>query len=254
MTFFPLMIILYTLLGHSRGFIARALDFAREVMPGKSVDVLGEFLRYVALNNSRSMMLAALFVLVGSASAAMRTLQATIGQLQGQTRYRGLRDLLFSVIFSLLFTAALYFAVLVMLTGRDFLAWLNGILPAFDTGGLWQLLRYPLLAAIGCAIICGLYEASLPRGDRYPIRFGAIAATASMLAVCAVYSAVIGASANYPLVYGSLASVILLMMWLYTVCLVIVSGAALNVALRDERAERGQKRFAPEQMEKGPER
>ena len=29
---------------------------------------------------------------------------------------------------------------------------------------------------------------------------------------------------------------------------------ALNVALRDERAERGQKRFAPEQMEKGPER
>ena len=40
------------------------------------------------------------------------------------------------------------------------------------------------------------------------------------------------------------------MMWLYTVCLMIVCGAAVNVSLRDVRRETKQKRFAPEQNEK----
>ena len=63
------------------------------------------------------------------------------------------------------------------------------------------------------------------------------------------FSAIIGASARYPLVYGSLASIILLMLWLYTCCMVLFCGAALNVALRDQRLEDQQRRFAPETEE-----
>ena len=247
MTLFPLLIILYTLLGNSHGFITRALEFARGVLAAKTVDVIKEYLRYVVLNNSRSMILAALFVLVTSASAAVRTLQATIGQLQGKQRFQGLKDFLFSVVFSLLFTAALSFAILVMLTGKDFFAWLKGLIPSVDMGGIWQVLRYPLLALIVYGILCGVYAVSRSHDGRYPIRAGAVTATAAMIGVCVGYSAVIGASSRYPLVYGSLASVILLMMWLYTVCLVIVCGAALNVALRDVHTEEKQRRFAPEQ-------
>ena len=190
-TLFPLLIILYTLLGSSPERIERIMAFARQLMAAETADTIGEFLTYVARNNSRSMMMAALILLLTSASAAMRTLQATIGELQGEPRFRGLTDFLFSLIFSLLFTAALYFAILVMLTGREFLAWFKGIFPVFDSAGVWQVLRYPL-------------------------------------------------------VYGSLASVILLMLWLYTCCLMIFSGAALNVALRDQRREEKQRRFAPQ--------
>ena len=182
---------------------------------------------------------------MSAASAAVRSLQATIGELQGQQRYTGLRDFLFSVIFSLLFVAALYFAMLVMLTGKDFLAWLSGWVPGVDSTGVWHLLRYPLLAAIDYAIICGVYKVSMPRGMRYPIYAGALFSTAAMVGVCIAFSVFIGASARYPLIYGSLASVVLLMMWLYTCCLMIYCGAALNVALREQRRERQQTRFAP---------
>lgn len=245
-TLFPLLIILYTLLGSSAERLGRLVSFARELMAEKSALIIEDFLRYVAENNSQTMMMAALLLLLTSASAAMRTLQATIGELQGQPRYRGMKDFLFSLIFSLLFTAALYFAILVMLTGREILTWLNGFLPIFDISGVWQLLRYPLLAAIQYALICGLYTVSLPHSERYPIGAGALLATLLLVGVSVAYSAFIGASSRYPLVYGSLASVILLMMWLYTCCLVIVSGAALNVALRDQRREKRQKRFAPD--------
>ncbi len=246
-TLFPLLIILYTLLGSSSERIERILGFARSLMAAETADTIAEFLRYVALNNSQSMMMAALVLLLTSASAAVRTLQATIGELQGEPRYRGLRDFLFSLIFSLLFTAALYFSILVMLTGRDFLVWFNGIFPIFDISAAWQVLRYPLMAAIEYGILCGLYLVSLPHKSRYPIRPGALLATAALVGVSVAFSAFIGASARYPLVYGSLASVILLMMWLYTCCLMIFCGAALNVALRDQRREDQQRRFAPKE-------
>ena len=66
------------------------------------------------------------------------------------------------------------------------------------------------------------------------------------MGVSVAFSAFIGASARYPLVYGSLASVILLMLWLYTCCMMIFCGAALNVALRDQHREEMQRRFAPQ--------
>ena len=54
-----------------------------------------------------------------------------------------------------------------------------------------------------------------------------------LVAVSMAFSTFIGASTKYPLVYGSLSAVILLMLWLYTCCMVILCGAAYNVALRD---------------------
>ena len=69
------------------------------------------------------------------------------------------------------------------------------------------------------------------------------------MGVSVAFSAIIGASARYPLVYGSLASIIVLMLWLYTCCLILFGGAALNVALRDQKREERQSRFAPETEE-----
>ena len=51
--------------------------------------------------------------------------------------------------------------------------------------------------------------------------------------VCVAFSIFISASAKYPLVYGSLASVILLMFWLYTCCLMIYCGAVFNITIRN---------------------
>lgn len=236
-TLFPLLIILYTLLGSSQERIDGIMRLVRRLMAAGTANTIGDFLSYVARNNSRSMMIAALILLLTSASAAMRTLQATIGEMQGEPRYRGLTNFLFSLVFALLFTAALYFSILVMLTGQQFLAWFSRIFPHLDFVSVWQVLRYPLLAAIEYLIVCGLYLVSLPRKGRYSVVPGALLATAALVGVSVLFSVFISASARYPLVYGSLASIILLMVWLYTCCQVLFIGAALNVALRDRSRE-----------------
>ena len=106
MTLFPFLIILYTMLGNSYDKAMRVLAFAKNFIAAESADAIAEFLRYVAANNSTAMMIAAMLVLLTSASAAVRSLQATIGEMQGGQRYQGLTGFVFSVIFSLLFVAA----------------------------------------------------------------------------------------------------------------------------------------------------
>ena len=233
MTFFPLLICLYTMLGSSYDRVMLMLDFVRGFISAETAGYLEEFLRYVAENNNKAMMFGSLAILVTSSSAAMRTFQATIGEIQGRQRFQGLLGFAFSIVFSLVFLAAIYFSVLVMLTGGELIDLLNSYLPLIDISDSWNYLRFLLLGGIGFVTVWGVYGVSVSRDDVYPTWPGALAATVMLVAVSMAFSQFIGASTKYPLVYGSLAAVILLMLWLYTCCMVILCGAAFNVARRD---------------------
>ncbi len=241
MTLFPLIICLYALLGENYRSALQIPDFVEQFLSADTTRLLHSFLLHVATSNSKAILFAALTVLVTSSSAAVRTLVGTIGEMQGGRRFQGLTDLLFSVLLSLAFLAAVYFAVLVMLTGRSFLEALSGYFPFINGKTSWRWLRFLLLAGIELVIYWGIYEVSRRGSDTCSTLPGAIFAAAAIVGMSYVFSVFIAASARYPLVYGSLASLILLMFWLYLSCQIIFLGAALNVALRDSQAG-GQKK------------
>ena len=110
------------------------------------------------------------------------------------------------------------------------------MLPFVDISQSWGYVRFLALAGIDYVIVWAMYEASKRSWDSYHTWPGALLSTAAMVVVSIVFSVFISASVKYPLVYGSLASVILLMLWLYTVCTVILCGAAFNIVIRDLKA------------------
>lgn len=238
MTLFPLIVCLYALLGDNYTRALQILGFLEQFLSAEATRLLRGFLFHVATSNSKAILAAGLMLLLSSSSAAVRCLQSSIGELQGGQRFHGLMDLLFSVVFSLAFLAAIYFAILVMFTSRDFLDLINGYLPFVDVSRSWQWLRFVLLAAIEFVIFWGVYEASERREEDYRSFPGALLATAATVAMSVLFSLFIGASTRYPLVYGSIASLVLLMFWLYLSCQIILLGAALNVCLRDLSRER----------------
>ena len=237
MTFFPLLIVLYSMLGNSYGKALRVLAFAENLMAADTIAAIRDFLSYVATHRSAAMLTAGITVLVTSASAAVRTLQSTIGAMQGGTRFREIWGVLFSVVFSLVLVAGLYVTILIMLAGRGLISQLNSVIPIIDISGSWEYMRFLLLGGIQLLLLWGIYLISRREGERYRTYPGAILASLAMLGVSFAFSAFIGASVRYPLVYGSLASLILLMYWLYSCSLVIFCGAALNIAIRDWKQE-----------------
>lgn len=233
MTFFPLIICLYSLLGNNYQRILEALNFFSQFLSAQTVNMLRSFLSYVARSRSDGMFIAGLTVLLTSSSAGVRTLQITIGEMQGGQRHKGFSGFLFSLFYSLLFVGAIYFAILVVFTGRTVVEQLCGLLPFLDISSSWQWIRFLMLGFIAFVILWAMYLLTKKRGARFCCYPGALFATVGMVVTCYVFSAFIAASTRYPLVYGSLASMILLMVWLFLSCQVIYLGAALNLAIRD---------------------
>ena len=250
MTFFPLIICLYTMLGNSYDKAVRILHCLEKFVSEDAMGLMESFLSYVAANNSRAMMVAGLAVLVTSASAASRCVQTVIGRMQGGRKFKGLMFFGFSIVFSLVFLAAIYFAMLVMLTGRQFIKTVNELLPFIDIGGSWNWMRFLVMAGIFFVLIWGVYEAPKRSEDDYSTFPGTVVTTIALVAVSLVFSFFISHSAKYPLVYGSLASLILLMFWLYSCCLVIYIGAAINISVRDTQREYEEISIATKDAEK----
>ena len=238
MTFFPMIVCLYALLGRNYLRVMQSLDFVSQFISAKTTDMLRSFMAHVVSNQSSGILYASLAVLVTSASAAERTLQGTIGEMQGRQRFQGIKDFLFSVLFSLAFVVAIYFAILVLFTGKDFLELINGYLPFVDISSSWRWIRFLLLGGISFVLFWTIYALACPRNEPYPCFFGALFSTIGAVVMSLIFSNFIAISTRYPLLYGSLASIILLMFWLYLNCQVIYLGAAVNLAVRDVCGEK----------------
>ena len=145
-------------------------------------------------------------------------------------------DFLISFLLAAALVFAVYFSMLVMLTGHRVLEWIDGHFLLGLSDSSWIQVRFVLLGTIALLLLWAIFAFARPRNDRYRVWPGALAATAGIVLMSTVFSALIGRSVRYSWVYGSLASLILLMFWLYLICQTIFVGAALNIALRNRKA------------------
>lgn len=236
MTIFPMIICLYALFGQNYATAMRVFNYVERFLTPTADELIKSFLLHVAGSSGRAVLVAAVTLLVTASSAAVRVLQGTIGEMQGGHRFRALADFLISFALAAALVFAVYFSMLVLLTGDVFLNWLQKSFGIGLMGESWVWVRFCLLGGIAFLLLWGVFGLTRPRDDRYRVLPGAACATLGIVAMSAIFSRLIASSARYSLVYGSLASLILLMFWLYLICQTIFVGAALNVALRDRQA------------------
>ena len=235
MTIFPLLICLYSMLGSQYRQAMQILGVVQNFIAEDTFTTLEDFLAYVASSNSTAMLIAALLVLITSASAAFRSFEMTVGDIQGQMRFRGVGGFIISLLFSVVFLAAVYLSILIMLTGSWFLSFVDKWLPFVNISKSWTWVRFLILFGVVFLMIYFFYYVTGPKNRPYQVTKGALTATAAMVVVSIVFSVFISASAKYPLVYGSIASIILLMLWLYLASYVLIMGEVINIVLRDRK-------------------
>lgn len=233
MTFFPLIICLYALFGQNLETAQRILGYIDQFLTPNAAELFGDYVVYVATRSGRAIIIAAVTLLITSASAAIRVVESTIAELQGGHRFKIWIDLVFSFLLALALVLTMYFAFMVMVTGHDMILLLKDRLPHLEIGMSWNWIRFIMLAGVVFLLFWGVF--AFYHNGRYRTLPGAALSTAGVVVMTQIFSAFISASARYSLVYGSLASLILLMLWSYMACQIIFVGAAFNVALRDKR-------------------
>ena len=175
MALFPAIICMYDLLAlilRDPTAVLRIVETL--VLPRETQTLVSEFLTYVSGNTSEVMFFAALLVMITSASAAFRAMAAIVGEIHGAKRFGIVRSTIVSVIFSVAFLLVLYLCILLMLTGKHFLLWLDALLPHVSIVWSWTWLRFLILFAILLMMILILYRLTTPRRPQHRVLPGAV--------------------------------------------------------------------------------
>jgi len=229
---FPTLICLHAMLVKFLPGISLTMDELNGLIPSETLEIITDYLRYVSTHSSRALITAGVIGMATTSAAAFRSIHSIMGEIQGVSRFRGLFALVFSFVFSLLFMAAIYFAVIVMATGDWLISFIGRVFPTLAGLALWSVLKFPLMLIIFVLIIYGLYRITAPSDIRGTFFQGAVSAAVILVLVSVVFSWFISMSTRYPLIYGSLASIIIFMLWIYFCGQILIMGNALNVVLR----------------------
>ena len=231
LSFFPLLICLNAFVGMLRVNVNSVLRVLSTFLPPSLLGVVDDYLGYVSYHESPAMLAAGIVMTLFFASGAMRTLMNVMDDIYGRQGFRGVVQLIASVIFSLLLLLAIYFSIIVVLTGNWFLHLLERYLPFGWLSHLWdwQWFKFLLLFVVVFLVVIAVYLLSAPPGKpRPPIFLGAFLASVALVGASWIFSVFIGMSSRYSLIYGSLASIIILLLWLYLCGNVLILGNAFN--------------------------
>ena len=175
------------------------------VLPRETQALVSEFLIYVSGNTSQVMFIAALFVMITSASAAFRAMAAIVSEIHGDKRFGIVSSTVVSVVFSVAFLLVLYLCVLLMLTGKRFLLWLDALMPRVSIIWSWTWVRFLVLFAILLMMILALYRLTTPRRPQHRVLPGAVFSAVAIVCMSILLSWLIGNSTKYSLVLAVLA-------------------------------------------------
>ena len=231
LSFFPLLICLNAFIGVLRVDVNSVLQVLSAFLPPSLLGVVSDYLGYVTYNDSAALLVAGAAMTLVFASGAMRTLMNVMDDIYGRKGFRGIVQVVASVVFSVLLLAAMYLSMIVVITGNWFLHLLERYLPFHWLSGLWdwQWLKFLLLFGVVFFLVMVVYLMSAPPGKPRPSVFlGAFLASIALVAASWVFSGFIGMSSRYSLIYGSLASIIILLLWLYLCGNVLILGNVFN--------------------------
>ncbi|NLO47330.1 MAG: YihY/virulence factor BrkB family protein [Clostridiales bacterium] len=230
LSIFPLLICLNAMLGSLNLSEAEILNYGQGIIPATTLKIISDYVKYVNVNFSPAMLLGALMLVFTSSSAAFRSIMGIMSEIQGRHRYKGFWPTVFSVVYSLIFLAAIYLSLVVIVTGNWFIRLASEHMGLSRLGGhIWSWLRFALLFVILLVIIYGIYRLSAPREKPgNPRILGAFIASVALVGVSMFFSWTIELSTQYSLVYGSIASIIILMIWFFICGIILIMGDVIN--------------------------
>ena len=241
LTFFPIMICISAFVNELHLDLSSLVNQADPFLPEGVLALFQDYLTYIDTNQSAAMLLTGAFLTVLFASAAVRGLMNFMHELYGRATFRGLWQLVASILFSALLLVTIYLSLAVVVTGNWFFHLLGQVLRLEDLVarfGVWQWVKYLLLLCIVFLFILLLYRFAAPLDKpRPPVVPGALAASAALAIASMIFSLLMGNSTRYSLIYGSLASVIILLVWLYLCGNILIMGNVVNYVLFTHRKE-----------------
>ena len=235
LTFFPILICVSAFVSKLNLEMTALLEEASYVLPQEVLSIFRDYLGYIDTHQSDAMLVAGVIMSAAFASAAVRGLMNVMHEVYGRATFRGVHQLVASLVFSVLLLVTIYLSITVVVTGNWFFHMLGQLLKLDNLVGqfgTWQWVKYLLLTALVFLFILLLYRFASPlEKPRPPVIPGSLVAAVALTISSMIFSYFMENSTKYSLVYGSLTSVIILLVWLYLCGNILVIGSLVNCVI-----------------------
>lgn len=235
LTFFPILICVSAFVSKLNLEMTALLEEASYVLPQEVLSIFRDYLGYIDTHQSDAMLVAGVIMSAAFASAAVRGLMNVMHEVYGRATFRGVHQLVASLVFSVLLLVTIYLSITVVVTGNWFFHMLGQLLKLDNLVaqfGTWQWVKYLLLTALVFLFILLLYRFASPlEKPRPPVIPGSLLAAVALTISSMIFSYFMENSTKYSLVYGSLTSMIILLVWLYLCGNILVIGSLVNCVI-----------------------
>ena len=233
---FPMLIFLTSMVGFLPGVQQAILESLGRVVPGQAMQLVNETLEDVIRNRSGGLLSFGVLGTLWAASVGVAALMETLNRVycvkEGRSYWKvRLIAIGLTILLSLLMVGG---TVLIMFGDKlseGMAKWL-GLGPTFAT--VWSVVDYLLgliLLLIGIDVI--YYLAPNIRLRWRITTLGSVVALVALIAVSLLFSLYLRVAPSYSATYGSIGAVIILMLWLYLVGFVILTGGKINAVIRE---------------------
>lgn len=141
----------------------------------------------------------------------------------------------------LILTVLLFMAVSLIIFGKMLLTYLvsNDIITNTATLYIFQISKWLIIVTMFYLSISFLYFMGPSRKTKWRFRSaGSTLATILIIVVCLAFAYFVNHFGNYNKLYGSIGSLIVIMLWIYFNCIIILIGFELNASIHNAKQEK----------------
>ncbi len=233
LSIFPALIALVSLYGlvATPETVARQIEDLSAQLPDSAADLIGEQLRAIVANSGSALSISLVISILAalwSASGGVGNLVTAINLAYDEVEARNFVKL------KLLSLGLTLGAVIFVLVTFGLVAIVPAVIEALPLGivgtVLAQVARWALLLGVFAGSLAVLYRVAPDRDSpRFSwVSLGAVIVTVIWAAVSVGFAVYVDNFGSYDKTYGAIAGVIVLMLWLYLTCYLVLLGAEIN--------------------------
>ncbi len=237
--FFPLLMVVHASLSMAiQGFDIEN-TFFYTLLPDALEDLVAAYIQYIGQNSNLSYLVLGIVLTVYTLTRFLKSAKRTVRRIFRSHGYAfPVTEWGISIVVSVLIIVAFYVSLFLLILGGQILAFLESILPVFGLLHIQTLTRI-LFTGATIYMVVTLFYLWIPNihqslWDVFP---GTVFTSLAWVLVSTVFSFYMNHFSRYSLIYGSIGAFIMLLLWIYMSCLILLLGAVVNAALYAKKTE-----------------
>lgn len=231
--FFPLLMVIHASFSMVFNEFNIEETFFYSMLPRMIEELLDTYIEHISGNSNLSFLILGILLTLYTLTRFMKSMKRTVRRIYGSKNSRKpLAETGISMAFSVLLIAAFHVSLILLILGGQILDFIESHFTGISIIEIKTLSRFIFTSAIIFSVVL-LFYYWIPNVYHKARHFipGTLFASASWVLVSGIFSFYMNNFSNYSVIYGSIGAFIMLLIWIYMSCLILLIGACINAVL-----------------------